>query len=266
VNKVIALKNQVCGDDKEKNFVVINQQGIDPISLDALARAGIVALRRAKRRNMERISLACGGFPMNSFDDLTPECLGYAGVVYEHALGDEKYTFIEELKNPLSVTILIKGPNKHSIVQAKDAIYDGLRSIKNAIEDKCLVPGAGAYEIALYSALVNYKTEVKGKVQLGVQAFADALLVIPKTLAFNSGFDQQDVIIKLLQEYNLLKQSVGIDLNTGEVINPIDFGIFDNYRVKRQLIHSCTTIACNLLLVDEIMRAGLTSLKGGDKN
>jgi len=202
---------------------------------------------------------------MNSVDDLTPECLGYAGVVYEHVLGEEKYTFVEELKNPLSVTILIKGPNKHSIVQAKDAIFDGLRSIKNAIEDKSLVPGAAAFEIALYSALVSYKNEVKGKAQLGVQAFADAVLVIPKTLAFNSGFDQQDSIIKLLQEFNVRKQNVGIDINSGEPINPLDLGIYDNYRVKRQLIQSCTTIACNLLLVDEIMRAGLTSLKTGDK-
>jgi len=238
INKIIDLKNKVCGDDKEKNFVVINQQGIDPISLDSLARAGIVALRRAKRRNMERLSLACGGFPQNSLDDLTPECLGYAGVVYEHTLGEEKYTFVEELKNPLSVTILIKGPNKHSIVQAKDAIYDGLRAVKNAIEDKSLVPGAGAFEIALYSTLLKYKNEVKGKAQLGVQAFADSLLVIPKTLAFNAGFDQQDVIIKLLQEYNSSKQPVGVDLNSGEAINPVDFGIYDNYRVKRQLINS----------------------------
>ncbi|CAG2162095.1 unnamed protein product, partial [Oppiella nova] len=262
VHRIIALKNKVCGDDKEKNFVVINQQGVDPISLDLLSRAGIVALRRAKRRNMERLTLACGGFPMNSLDELTEECLGWAGQVYEHTLGEERYTFVEDLKNPLSVTILIKGPNKYSIVQAKDAIHDGLRAIKNAIDDQSVVPGAGAFEVALYSALVDYKKEVKGKAQLGVQAFADALLIIPKTLAFNAGFDQQDVIIKLLQEYNASKQPVGVDLNTGEAINPLDLGILDNFKVKRQLINSCTTIACNLLLVDEIMRAGLTSLKG----
>ena len=238
VQKIIDLKNKVCGDDKEKNFVVINQQGIDPISLDSLCRAGIVALRRAKRRNMERLTLACGGFPMNSLDNLTPDCLGFAGVVYEHTLGEERYTFVEELKNPLSVTILIKGPNKYSIVQAKDAIHDGLRAIKNTIDDKSVVPGAGAFEIALYSALVEYKDQVKGKAQLGVQAFADSLLIIPKTLAFNAGFDQQDVIIKLLQEYKASKQAVGVDLNTGEALNPIDAGIFDNYKVKRQLINS----------------------------
>ena len=238
VNKIIEFKNQVCGDDPEKNFVVINQQGIDPNSLDMLARAGITALRRAKRRNMERLTKACGGSPMNSIEGLTPDCLGFAGVVYEHTLGEEKYTFVEDLKNPESVTILIRGPNKYSLTQIKDAIYDGLRAIKNTIEDKALVPGAGAFEVALHSELLAYKSQVEGKAQLGVQAFADALLVIPKILAFNSGYDQQDVMIKLLQEYNSTKAPVGIDLNSGETLNPVDAGIFDNYRVKRQLLFS----------------------------
>lgn len=260
--KIIELKNKVCNDGENKGFVVINQQGIDPDSLDMLAREGIVALRRAKRRNMERIPLACGGTPMNSFDDLTPECLGYAGIVYEQVLGEEKYTFVEDLKNPRSVTILIKAPNKHSLGRIKDAIYDGLRAIKNTIEDGSLVPGAGAFEIAAYSALQDYKSSLAAKTHIGVQAFADALLIIPKTLATNAGFDAQEVIVKLLHEHNQSRQLVGIDLKSGEAIVPGDLGIFDNYRVIKQLLNSCTSIACNLLLVDEIMRAGLTSLKG----
>ena len=238
VQKIIDLKKKVCADHPEKSFVVINQQGIDPNSLDMLARADITALRRAKRRNMERLTKACGGRPMNSVDDLTPDCLGHAGLVYEHTLGEEKYTFVEDLKNPESVTILIRGPNKYSLTQIKDAIYDGLRAIKNTIEDKSLVPGAGSFEVALHAELMEYKNQVEGKAQLGVQAYADAILVIPKILAFNSGFDQQEVMIKLLQEYNSSKKPVGIDLSTGEPLNPIDSGIFDNYRVKRQLIYS----------------------------
>lgn len=238
VNKVIDLKNKVCGDDPEKNFVIFNQQGIDPNSLDMLSRAGITALRRAKRRNMERLTKACGGRPMNSVEDLTPDCLGHAGLVYEHTLGEERFTFVEDLKNPESVTILIRGPNKYSLTQIKDAIYDGLRAIKNTIEDKSLVPGAGAFEVALHAELLAYKSQVAGKAQLGVQAFADAILVIPKVLAFNSGFDQQEVMIKLLTEYAATKAPVGLDLSSGEPLNPVDAGIFDNYRVKRQLIFS----------------------------
>jgi len=199
---------------------------------------------------------------MNSVEDLSAENLGFAGLVHEQVLGEEKYTFIEELKDPKSVTILIKGPNKHSMSQIKDAVYDGVRAIKNALEDGCLIPGAGSFEIAAYSALLKYKPQVKGKAQLGVQAFADALLVIPKTLAANGGFDAQDVLVKLLNEYTASGQPVGLDLKSGEPISPADVGIFDNYKVKRQLLNSCTVIASNLLLVDEIMRAGLTSLKG----
>lgn len=102
---------------------------------------GIIALRRAKRRNMERLALACGGVAMNHFDDLHESHLGFAGLVYEHILGEDKYTFVEECKNPHSVTILMKGPNKHTLSQIKDAVRDGLRAINNAIEDKALVPG-----------------------------------------------------------------------------------------------------------------------------
>merc|ERR1712203_863468 len=109
VQKVIEFKRKVCGDDdknsgdgKKKTFVIINQKGIDPLSLDALAKEGILALRRAKRRNMERLALACGGSAVNSFEDLTESVLGYAGVVYEHVLGENKFTFVEECKNPQS--------------------------------------------------------------------------------------------------------------------------------------------------------------------
>uniref|UniRef100_A0AAQ5YJV4 T-complex protein 1 subunit zeta n=2 Tax=Pomacentridae TaxID=30863 RepID=A0AAQ5YJV4_AMPOC len=290
VQKIIALKNKVCPNG-EKGFVVINQKGIDPFSLDALAKEGIVALRRAKRRNMERklhtpgwhtyvrvdkttdhnvsvlklhyrLTLACGGIAMNSVDDLTLECLGQAGLVYEHTLGEEKYTFIEKCGNPRSVTLLVKGPNKHTLTQIKDAVRDGLRAVKNAIEDGSVVSGAGAFEVAVADALVKHKPNVKGRAQLGVQAFADALLVIPKVLAQNSGYDPQETLLKLQTEYKESGQLVGVDLSTGEPMVAGDAGVWDNYSVKKQLLHSCTVIASNILLVDEIMRAGMSSLKG----
>lgn len=261
VQKVIDLKKKLC-DKTDKRFVVINQKGIDPMSLDMFAKEGIIALRRAKRRNMERLALACGGSAMNSVDDLTEEHLGFAGLVYEHVLGENKFTFVEECKFPQSVTILIKGPNKHTLTQVKDAVRDGLRAIKNAIDDGCLIPGAGAFEIAASQELFRYKNEVKGKTRLGVQAYAEALLIIPKTLAVNSGFDSQDTIVKLQEEAQLLGEPVGLDVNSGEALRPSDAGIYDNYIVKKQIINSCSVIASNLLLVDEIMRAGMSSLKG----
>ncbi|KFO84339.1 T-complex protein 1 subunit zeta, partial [Buceros rhinoceros silvestris] len=209
-----------------------------------------------------RLTLACGGAAMNSVEDLTPDCLGHAGLVYEYTLGEEKYTFIEKCDNPRSVTLLIRGPNKHTLTQIKDAVRDGLRAVKNAIEDGCVVPGAGALEVAVANALVKHKPNVKGRAQLGVQAFADALLIIPKVLAQNSGYDPQETLVKVQTEHAESGQLTGVDLNTGEPMVAAAAGIWDNYNVKKQLLHSCTVIASNILLVDEIMRAGMSSLKG----
>lgn len=266
VKKIVELKNLVCdqavgGSEKPKNFVVINQKGIDPLSLDILAKNGIFALRRAKRRNMERLQLICGGVAQNSVDDLTPDILGWAGLVYEHTLGEEKYTFVEDVKQPKSVTLLIKGPNVHTIQQIQDALRDGLRSVKNALEDEVLIPGAGAFEVACAGHLSGpVKKAAKGRVKMGVQAYADALLIIPKTLAQNGGFDVQDVVVAL-QDEQAEGNTVGIDLQSGEPFDPTVEGIWDNYRVKRQMIHSCSVIAVNLLSTDEILRAGRSSLK-----
>lgn len=145
-----------------------------------------------------RLQLVCDGSAVNSVEDLTPDVLGWAGLVYEHTLGEEKYTFVEEVKSPKSVTLLIKGPNAHTIQQTQDALRDGLRAVKNALEDGALVPGAGAFEVAAAAHLSGpVKRSAKGRVKMGVQAYADALLIIPKTLAQNGGFDVQDVVVAL---------------------------------------------------------------------
>ena len=127
-----------------------------------------------------------------------------------------------------------------------------------------MVPGAGAFEVAAHTALNSqeFLKDVKGRQRLGIKAFAEALLIIPKVLAQNSGLDPQDVIVKLQEEYASSKQLVGVDLTTGEALIAADEGIWDNYCVKKQLLNSCTIIASNLLLVDEIMKAGMSSLKG----
>ncbi|KAI9463650.1 T-complex protein 1 zeta subunit [Lactarius psammicola] len=266
VKKIVELKNLVCDQaidskEKRKNFVVINQKGIDPLSLDILAKNGILALRRAKRRNMERLQLICGGLAQNSVEELTPDVLGWAGLVYEHTLGEEKFTFVDEVKDPKSVTLLIKGPNTHTTQQIQDALRDGLRAVKNGLEDAALVPGAGAFEVACAAHLVERtKKAAKGRAKMGVQAFADALLVIPKTLAANGGFDVQDTLVAL-QDEHAEGNVVGLDLQSGEPFDPTVEGVWDNYRVKRQMLHSSSVIAINLLSTDEILRAGRSSLK-----
>ncbi|KIW66550.1 T-complex protein 1, zeta subunit [Phialophora macrospora] len=256
LKKIVALKNEVCGSDPKKSFVVINQKGIDPLSLDVLVKNGILALRRAKRRNMERLQLICGGKSQNSVDDLDPSVLGWAGLVYEQTLGEEKYTFVEEVKDPKSVTLLIKGPNQHSITQITDAVRDGLRSVYNAIVDGCVVPGAGSFQIAAAAHLNSeeVRKSVKGKAKWGVAAFADALLIIPKTLAANSGHDIQDALAAL-QDEQAEGNVVGLDLVTGEPMDPVQEGVFDSFRVLRNSIASSQGIASNLLLCDELLKA-----------
>mmetsp|Transcript_46743 Transcript_46743/g.94284 ORF Transcript_46743/g.94284 Transcript_46743/m.94284 type:complete len:543 (-) Transcript_46743:258-1886(-) len=254
VKAFIELKRQVCTEGQ--SFVIVNQKGIDALSLDMLAKEGIFAVRRAKRRNMERLALACGGVSVNSEIGLSADCLGWAGKVYEETLGDEKFTFLEDVKNPKSCSVLIKGPNSHTIEQIKDAVRDGLRAVKNTIDDKSVVAGAGAFETAAYLSLQKFKKTVSGKAKLGVEAFANAVLVIPKVLAENSGFDIQDSIIKLQEEQERTGQKLGLDVVTGETMSPEAEGVWDNSNVKRQSIHLSTILATQLLLVDEIMKAG----------
>lgn len=256
VQRIIDLKRQVC-TEPNSSFLVVNQKGIDLKSLDMLAKEGILALRRAKKRNMERLQLACGGLTINSIEELEPGCLGKAGLVYEHVLGEEKFTFVEDVANPTSCTILIKGPNNHTIAQIKDAVRDGLRSVKNTVDDCAIVPGAGAFEVAAAAHLreVTMK-EVTGKAKIGIEAFAEALMGIPKILAENSGYDPQEAVIALSEE-QASGVCAGFDVTSGLPNDPHLSGIYDNYIVKRQVLQSSPIIASQLLLVDEVLRAGM---------
>ena len=265
VRKVIELKRKVC-DGTDKNFIVLNQKGIDPLSLDMLAKENIIGLRRVKRRNMERLLLACGGRAPHSPDDLTIEDLGFCDKVYEQTLGEDKYTFVEGVKNPFSCTILIKGPNEHSIAQTKDAIRDGLRAVKNAIDDACVVAGAGAFEIACSEHLKNFAKsgEVKGKAVMGVEVFAEALLSIPRAISQNAGLDVSGTIINVAQQSKEKNAMLGIDIKNGESCNPILEGIFDNYCVKKSFLTIAPVLVQQLLLVDEVIRAGKQMNKSQD--
>jgi T-complex protein 1 subunit zeta len=263
VAKILELKRKVCTKENGKNFVIVSQKGIDPVSLDALCKEGVMALRRAKRRNMERLTLACGGSPVNSVEDLDESVLGWAGKVYEQSLGDDKWTFVEDVQNPKSVTILMKGPNPHTIAQIKDAVKDGTRCVKNAIDDGGVVAGAGAFEIAAAESLRKFELQVSGKEKLGVRAFAQALLVIPKTLAKNSGLDILETMLAAQEEHQKTGKAVGIDVETGDPMLPAESGIWDNVNVKRQFISLSTIMASQLLLVDEVMRAGRNMKRSG---
>ncbi|KAL3234408.1 T-complex protein 1 subunit zeta [Nakaseomyces bracarensis] len=271
LKKIIDLKNEVCGLDSNQGFVIINQKGIDPMSLDVLAKHNILALRRAKRRNMERLQLVTGGEAQNSVDDLSPSILGYSGLVYQEVIGEEKFTYVTENKDPKSCTILIKGSTNYVLNQTKDAVRDGLRAVANVIKDQSVVPGAGAYFISASKHLKtsNFsKLGAKGKTKTGIEAFGEALLVVPKTLVKNSGHDPLDVLAMCDDELEDAKESdekryVGVDLNIGDSCDPTIEGVWDSYRVIRNAINGATGIASNLLLCDELLRAGRSTLKEG---
>lgn len=274
LKKIIDLKNEVCGLDSNQGFVIINQKGIDPMSLDVLAKHNILALRRAKRRNMERLQLVTGGEAQNSVDDLSASILGYAGLVYQESIGEEKFTYVTEPRDPKSSTILIKGSTQHALAQTKDAVRDGLRAVANVLKDKYVVPGAGAFFIAASEHLKKanmVKLGAKGKTKTGVDAFAEALLVIPKTLVKNSGYDALDVLALCQDELEDSAESdehrfVGVDLKMGDSCDPTIEGIWDSYRVIRNAISGANGIASNLLLCDELLKAGRSTLKDGPQH
>ncbi|RLV91957.1 T-complex protein 1 subunit zeta [Spathaspora sp. JA1] len=266
LRKIIDLKNQVCDLNSNQGFVIINQKGIDPMSLDVLAKNGILALRRAKRRNMERLQLVTGGEAQNSVDDLTPEILGYSGLVYETSIGEDKFTYVTKNKDPKSASILIKGSNNHILAQTKDAVRDGLRAVANVIKDRSILPGAGAFWLSCNDHLLHSETSkkiLKGKNKSGISAFSEALLIIPKTLSSNAGLDQLETISNCQDEI-VEGHVVGVDLKSGEPMDPTVEGIWDSYRVVRNAISAATGIASNLLLCDELLKAGRSSLKQGD--
>ncbi|ODQ80211.1 hypothetical protein BABINDRAFT_161181 [Babjeviella inositovora NRRL Y-12698] len=265
LKKIVDLKNEVCGMDSNQGFVIINQKGIDPMSLDVLAKHNILALRRAKRRNMERLQLVTGGEAQNSVDDLTPAVLGFSGLVYENTIGEDKFTYVTENKEPKSVTVLIKGATSHVLQQTKDAVRDGLRAVANVIKDNSVLPGGGAFFLSVHNHLVeNTGKLAKGKTKSGVTAFAEAMLVVPKTLAVNAGYDALDTISSCQDEL-ADERVVGVDLRSGEPMDPTVEGIWDSYRVVRNAIASATGISSNLLLCDELLKAGRSSLKEGGR-
>eukprot|EP01061_Rhynchopus_euleeides_P047354 TRINITY_DN9461_c0_g2_i1.p1 TRINITY_DN9461_c0_g2~~TRINITY_DN9461_c0_g2_i1.p1 ORF type:complete len:546 (+),score=224.18 TRINITY_DN9461_c0_g2_i1:43-1680(+) len=267
--QIVELKNKVCPPGSDKNFVVVNQKGIDPMSLDILARNGILGLRRAKRRNMERIALCCGGEAVNHFEELDESVLGWAGLVHEHVLGEEKYTFFEQPKNPRSGTILLKGANDHTIAQIKEAVRDGLRAVRNALEDGGLVAGAGDFEASCKVHLDHYadKKDVKESLTPCIKAFGDALMSIPKILAESATEGGaapalRHTLLRHAREAYGTESRFGLDLESGCVTDPMASGIFDNVRVKRQQLEATAVIATQLLLIDEVMKAGA---RGGAK-
>jgi len=236
--------------------VVICQKGIDDMAQYFMAREGILAVRRAKESDLEKLAKATGGKIVTNLDDLTPETLGYASLVEERKVGDDKLVFIRGCKNPKSVSILIRGGLERMVDEAERALHDALCVVRDVVEKPKIVAGGGAIETELAKHLREYAREIGGREQLAIEAFADALEVVPKTLAENAGLDSLDIMVSLRAEHEKEGgEYVGINVFTGKTINTYEAGVIEPIRVKEHAIKSAEEAASMIIRIDDVIAA-----------
>jgi thermosome len=237
--------------------VVICQKGIDDIAQHFLAKAGILAVRRVKESDMEKLARATGGKIVTSIKELTPADLGEADLVEERKVSGEKMTFIEGCKNPKSVTILVRGGAEHVVDEAERAIHDALCVLSVALEEGKILGGGGAPELEVAKAVRALADSVGGKEALAINAFADAMEVIPQTLVENAGLDPIDILTQLRAEHEKPNsQFIGFDAVSGKIVDTLQVGIIEPLKVKVQAIKSATDVAEMILRIDDVIAAG----------
>ncbi|MGF3523211.1 MAG: thermosome subunit beta [Candidatus Bathyarchaeia archaeon] len=241
--------------------VVLLQKGIDDISQHYLAKAGILAVRRIKKSDMEKLARATGAEIITNIEDLTEEDLGEAEVVYGKKIGDDDMVFIEGCKNPKSVSILVRGGTELIVDEAERALHDALCVVRDVIEDGKVVPGGGATEMEVSKRIKEYADTLSGREQLAVKQFAEALEVVPRTLAENAGLDQLDILVELRAKHVKPKDYVyGVDVFTGKIQDMTKMNVWEPAAVKRQVIKSASEAAQMILKIDDVIAA---STKGG---
>jgi len=233
--------------------VVFCQKGIDDLAQHFLAKAGIYTVRRVKKSDMEKLARATGGRIVTSIHDLNASDLGKSCIVEERKIGDEKMTFVEECENPKSVSIILRGGTEHVVDELNMAMEDALRVVGVAVEDKMLVPGGGAPEVELALRLREYAATVGGREQLAIEAFADSMEAVPKTLAENAGLDQIDTLVALRSAHEKGMKSAGLDIDTGKPVDMLNLGVVEPQRVKTQAINSAAEAAVMILRIDDVI-------------
>jgi len=241
--------------------VVICQKGIDDVAQHFLAKKKILAVRRVKESDMAKIAKATGARIVTSIDDLKPEDLGEAKRVEERKVGEDKMVFIEECKNPKAVTILIRGGSKHLIDEAERSIHDVLCVTRNLVREPRIVAGGGAPEAEVAHRIRDWARTLKGKEQLAALKFADALEVVPLTLAENAGLDPVDIMVDLRARHESNEKWAGIDVVKGKVADMWSKGILEPASVKKQAIKSGTEAAIMILRIDDVIAAAPPSEK-----
>ncbi len=233
--------------------VLFVQKGIDDLAQHYLAKAGIYTVRRVKKSDMEKLARATGARVVTSLHEISKEDLGKAGLVEERKVSDEKMTFVEECHNPKSVSIILRGGTEHVVDELDRAMEDALRVVGVAVEDKMLVAGGGAPEVELALRLRAYASTVGGREQLAIESFADAMEIIPKTLAENAGLDQIDTLVSLRSQHEKGVKTAGLDMDTGKPVDMLKLGVVEPLRVKTQAINSAAEAAVMILRIDDVI-------------
>ncbi len=243
--------------------VLFCQKGIDDLAQHFLAKKGILAARRVKQSDMEKLSRATGGKIITNLEDLTQNDLGLAGLVEERKVGDDKMVFVEKCKTPHSVAILIRAGLERMVDEAERAMNDALSVVSDVIENNKIVPVGGAIEAEVAKEIREYATKVGGREQLAIEAFADSLEVVPKTLAENAGLEPIDILVGLRAAHEKAKgHLMGVNVFTGKIVDMERSGVIEPMTVKEQAIKSATEASAMILRIDDVIAATKPKEKG----
>jgi thermosome len=258
------LKGMIAKIKKAGANVVFCQKGIDDMAQHFLAKEGILAARRVKESDMEKLSRATKAKIVMNLEDLQLEDLGYAGLVEERKVGDDEMIFVEGCKDPKSVAILVRAGLERMVNEAERAFNDALSVVSDVVEHNKVVPGGGAVEAEIAKELRSYAMKIGGREQLAVDAFAESMEIVPKTLAENAGLEPIDIVSELRAAHEKPKgASMGVDVFKGKVVDMQKQGVIEPAIVKEQAIKSASEIACMILRIDDVIAA--SKPKGPEK-
>jgi len=241
--------------------VVFCQKGVDDMAQHFLTKAGLFVVRRVKKSDIEKLARATGASLISNFDEIEASDLGFAALVEEKKISGDAMIFVTGCENPKSVSIFLRGGTDHVIDSIETALEDSLRVVGVVIEDKKLVAGGGSPEVELSLRLNEYAATLEGREQLAVRAYAEALEIIPKTLAENAGLDPIDMLMDLRSSHEKGMKTAGLDVFKGEVIDMWKEYVVEPLRVKTQVINAATESAVMILRIDDVIAT--TKAQGG---
>ena len=243
--------------------VLFCQKGIDDVAQHYLAKAGILAMRRLKKSDIENLARATGANIVNSIDAITPKDLGTAGLVEERKVSGDEMIYVSKCKDPKAVSIIVRGGTEHVVDELERAIHDALMVVSVVIEGKKIVAGGGAPETELSLQLRRYASQEGGRVQLAIEAFAAALEVIPRSLAENAGLDAIDMLVAIRAAHEAGKKNFGLDVYEGKPVDMLKAGVVEPLRVKTQAISSAAEAAVMILRIDDVIASSRSAAPEG---